>query len=184
VSDHSQLLVDLEATAEEAEPLARALLAWLVAEGIVEESASDCVLGEGAGHRPGPRCRHALAPHSADDPFLRLRTNGLALRTGRQVFDAGENGVELTCPSCQATFEPGEDWAKAVGAWYDGDDGTTFACPSCAKAQRLGDWRGPRPWGFGHLALEVWNWPPLSETFVRAVAERAKHRIVVVRRNL
>lgn len=102
--------------------------------------------------------------------------------TGRQVVTAMENGIELTCSVCHADFEPDQDaWGSACQAWFDGDDRATFACPICGNVESLRDWRGPCQWGFGYVSIEFWNWPPLSDAFVRAVSERLRHRTVLVR---
>lgn len=183
VSDSTQVVVDVEASEDDAVPLAREILAWLSAERIIEREPSDCILGEGEGYAPGPRWGAAVAA-PGDDAFLRLRTNGLRVRTGRQVFDAAGNGIELTCAGCGVTSEPGAEWFGAVGRWHEGDDGAAFTCPSCKVPRRLTDWRGPRPWGFGCLALEFWNWPPLSDSFIGVVGARLGHETVLVRAHL
>jgi len=183
MSDASQVIVDIEASEAEAARLAEEIRAWLAAQGVIAQGPSDCVLGEGEGYAPGPGYGVALVPGSVDE-FLRLRTNGLCLRAGRAVFDPGANGTELRCEACGVAFEPGDDWFDAVGAWAGGDDDASFACPDCQRTRRLAEWRGPWPWGFGNLGLEFWNWPPLSDAFVRAVGERLQHRVVVVRSHL
>jgi hypothetical protein len=184
MSDNSQAIVDVDAGADEAPRLADDLLAWLSAEGIVEAEPSDCILGEGQGHAPGPRFFVALETPSAAEGFLALASNGLRIATGRQVFDTGANGLELSCAACGWTFEPGPSWMDAVTEWQDGDDDAAFSCPSCNDEQRLAAWRGPWAWGFGHLGLEFWNWPALSAEFVRIVEQRLKHRTVLVRCHL
>ncbi len=69
-------------------------------------------------------------------------------------------------------------------AWYEGDDAVTFPCPDCGKPERLVDWAGEFPWGFGNLGFTFWNWPPLSASFVREVTELLGHRSVLVRGKL
>ncbi len=183
MSDNSQVIVDVEATEDQARHLAENIREWLVGSGIVQAVPSDCILGKGQGYAPGPRYQAALAPGWTHH-LLRLRLNGLSIEIGRQVVDAGGNGLELTCTGCGATFSPGSEWADAVGAWFDGDDNASFACPSCRAAHRLTDWRGPWQWGFGHLALRFWNWPPLAKSFLRDVEEQLRHRTILVRSHL
>jgi len=72
----------------------------------------------------------------------------------------------------------------AVADWHEGNNRAVFSCPSCNNSQRLADWRGPWAWGFGHLGLEFWNWPPLSNEFLRAVEQRLKHKTVLMRCHL
>jgi len=184
VSDHSQAIVDVEAKDHEAERLGERLRAWLVGREIVLPSLSDCVLGKGGGYAPGPCYTAVVAAGTANPTFLRLATNGLCIQLGRKVFDGGGNGIELTCATCAATFEPGPEWAESVGLWYEGDDGAAYRCPTCGGSQRLPEWRGPWPWGFGHLALQFWNWPPLSDGFLREVEQFSNHRTVLVRCHL
>ena len=183
MSDDAQVIVDIDASEAEATRLAEEVRAWLTAQGIIAQGPSDCVL-EGDGYEPGPRFGIAVEPGDLDGEFLRLATNGVCLRAGRGVFDPGSNGTELRCGACGVVFEPGDDWIDAVGAWASGDDEVTFACPACHRPERLAEWRGPWSWGFGNLGLEFWNWPPLSDAFVRAVGERLQHRVVLVRSHL
>lgn len=183
VSDNAQIIVDVDARAEEAVLLARALHEWLSGDGIIEPVPRDCMLGEGDGYAPGPRCGAAVEP-GMNHASQWSRAGGVGIRTGRQVFDAGGNGIELTCAGCAVTFEPGSEWIDAVARWHEGDDGAAYACPSCKMSRDLSEWRGPSPWGFGCLALEFWNWPPLSESFVSAVGARLGHQTVLVRAHL
>jgi hypothetical protein len=111
---------------------------------------------------------------------LEVSTNGLRIAVGRQFFHAGGNGIELTCGACGSTFEPGSGYMDAVADWLDGNDAAAYSCPSCDRSQRLTSWRGPFAWGFGNLGLEFWNWPPLSDSFVRSVERRLGHATVLV----
>jgi uncharacterized Zn-finger protein len=181
LSDHAQVIVDVEVSERDAKALAERLRAWLVEEGIIEPAPTEGDLEQGWGYTPGPHFRKALESGHVEEQFLDLGTNRVCFPTGRRVFDAGGNGIELACPFCGATFMPGPEWSDAVGAWYEGDDEASFPCPFCGKAERLAAWRGPWPWGFGCLASEFWNWPPLSAKFVEEVARRLAHRIVLVR---
>jgi hypothetical protein len=140
MSDNSQAIVDVEADADEAPRLAEEILAWLSAEGIVAPDRSDCILGEGQGHAPGPRFFGALESSSTADDFLTLASNGVRIATGRQVFDTGANGIELSCAECGSTFEPGPDWMDSVADWHDGNDDASFSCPSCKRSQRPALW--------------------------------------------
>jgi uncharacterized C2H2 Zn-finger protein len=181
MSDSSQAIVDVEVRGEGAERLAAAVRDWLVARRIVAPDATGSTLG-GEGHRPGPE--HRVATGSDDEDFLGLDVNGVEIAVGRRVFDAGADGIALRCDRCGHGFEPGDAWIEAVGAWAGGDDGATFACPRCGEARPLADWRGPWAWGLGELGIVFWNWPPLSERFVRALADVLGHRTVLVRSHL
>ena len=187
MSDHSQIIVDLDATPEDAPRLAHVVLTWLAEEGVVQrEPAPDSVLGDNDGHRPGPKFRKALEEPEDESAanFLDLGLNGLEIEVGRTVFHSGGNGTELRCEACEHEFDPGDKWGDAVDAWYEGDDEVTFPCPSCGEARRLPEWRGPWQWGFGNLGFQFWNWPPLSDEFIDAVSEKLGHRTVLVRMHL
>ena len=183
MSDHSQIIVDIEVGPREAKRLGKSVLDWLINEGIVEREGSDSAMS-GVGHRPGPRYRSVI---EEEDSFLELAVNGLELVTGRTVFDAGGNGLELQCSSCDYQVSSDEDvsaFVDVIDAWYEGDDQTTFKCPRCGQARLLRDWRGPWQWGFGNLGLQFWNWPPLKEEFIQAVTKKLGHQTVLVRMHL
>ncbi|MFJ7178051.1 hypothetical protein ACIQXA_16990 [Streptomyces massasporeus] len=55
MGDHFQTIVDLDASAADAERLAGRVVDWLVTEGIVLAERTDCVLGRSLGHPPAPR---------------------------------------------------------------------------------------------------------------------------------
>ncbi|MBZ4414994.1 hypothetical protein [Myxococcus sp. RHSTA-1-4] len=180
MGDSFQIIVDKDVSAEDAPRLAGQVREWLVARRIIEPELTDSALGS-PGHRPGAAHTEALkTPDSS--AFLGLATNGLAIDVGRTVFFT--IGGELTCRACGAQVEPEDEWTEAVDAWYEGDDGVMFACPECRQPERLTEWSGRFPWGFGKLGFKFWNWPPLSERFVQEVAEKLGHRIVVVRGKL
>jgi hypothetical protein len=182
LSDHAQIVVDIDVSAEQAPELANVVCAWLVGQQIIKQEESDSVLG-GAGHRPGINYLTAIQTDK-NQPFLDLVTNGVEIAVGRRVFDAGGNGIELQCDACGMSFEPDDSWSDAVGAWFDGDELANFACPSCGRQALLTAWRGPWPWGFGNLGVAFWNWPPLSDSFLHAITKKLGHRTVMVRQHL
>lgn len=182
MSDNAQIVVDTEVSAEQAPELANVVRTWLVGEQIIEQEESDSVLG-GAGHRPGISYRAAIQ-EDKDFDFLNLWTNGVKFSVGRQVFDAGGNGIELRCDACGVSFEPDDSWSDAAGAWFSGDDLVSFPCPSCSQQALLTEWRGPWQWGFGNLGVEFWNWLPLSDNFIQTMTRKLGHRTVVVRLHL
>jgi predicted RNA-binding Zn-ribbon protein involved in translation (DUF1610 family) len=140
---------------------------------------TDCVLRSGGlGDPPGQNLDAAV--EGATDTTRCLWTNGLAIVVGRTIFDGGQNGIELRCPRCGVTFEPEGDWVNAVDAWVNGDDAASYACPSCRWEQPLREWTGPWPWGFGHLGLEFWNWPPLKSEFIDQMSSLMPGRLRLV----
>ena len=57
MGDYFQNVVDVEATDEEAGPLGKRLLRWLIQSGIVVDTPSDNVLGAKLGYGPGRGAR-------------------------------------------------------------------------------------------------------------------------------
>ena len=131
LSNFAQIVVDTQVSAEQAPELANIVRAWLVGEQIIEQEESESVLS-GTGHRPGMNYRAAIKLDL--DTFLGVGgVNGVKFAVGRQVFDAGGNGIELECDACGVSFEPDDSWSDAVGAWFGGDDLVSFPCPSCGQ---------------------------------------------------
>lgn len=181
MGDSFQILVDRDASADEAPRLAAEVRDWLVARRIIEGGLTDSALGD-LGHRPGLGYRAAVAGPDEEPGFLSLLTNGLQIEVGRTVFHT--IGGELACRACGARFEPEDGWSEAVDDWYSGNDGAEFGCPNCGKPERLVDWNGEFPWGFGNLGFKFWNWPPLSGRFIQDMAEKLGHRMLLVRGHL
>jgi len=186
VSDSAQILVAIDCPADAAARYAEAVLEWLVERRVVGRERTDCVLGgDGRGHPPGPNLRAAVDGDADDADVTRgLWTNGLAIVVRRTIFDGGENPIELRCPRCEATFEPRDDWYEAVDSWAAGNDAACYSCPSCGLEQPLREWTGAWPWGFAHLGLEFWNWPPLKPGFVDQVSSLVNGRLRLVRQQL
>lgn len=182
MGDSFQTIVDIDATADSAPDLAAAAVGWLVERGILLGTTTDCVLGAGSGHAPGPRYAGAV---TETDPHLHtLRTNGLEVTTGRTIFRSSE-ADHITCPHCATTTRltdgtgsPNDAWGsvlETIDTWYTGGAGA-HPCPACGRTAGLNDWRWSPPWGFGFLGLTFWNWPPLTDDFAAAVAGVLGHR--------
>ncbi len=178
MGDSYQIIVDRDISADEALGLAERTRDWLVERGIIQSTLSDCILG-GPGYRPGP----AYAETLEDPSNLSFRNSGgLRFNVGHRIVFHAVSG-EVTCRFCGARVdlvEHGDTWVEAVDAWYAGDDAVAFTCPACGRSERLTEWTGRWPWGFGNLGLEFWNWTPLSERFVREVTEKLRHRTTLV----
>ncbi|WP_405568696.1 hypothetical protein OG418_28790 [Streptomyces phaeochromogenes] len=187
MGDHFQTVVDVDATADEAQVLAARVVEWLVAEGIVLGGRTDCVLGQPLGHPPGPNWRRAVEESPDWDPW-----DGLAVHTERTVFDSGQGGPEsVTCPRCETTTplsgetydedyevsreaEPDNGawprFAAAMGTWHE-TGAATVDCPACARPVALTDWIWEDDhYAFGHLGLEFWNWPELRPDFIQEIS--------------
>jgi hypothetical protein len=185
VGDYFQNIVDVEATDEEAGPLGERLQRWLLESGIVVDTPADNVLGYG----PGPRYMAAVT--APDESMLRLRTNGLHLIDGRNIYHCGQEGVgPVVCPWCgqrdvlqnPETYRMNDRWDHLSGAfdrWLDGGDGE-LDCLHCQRVVGLKQWRWEEPaFAFGSLGVCIWNWAPLADAFVAEVAQVLNHRVVV-----
>ncbi|MEU8802836.1 hypothetical protein [Spirillospora sp. NPDC048819] len=192
MGDYFQTLVDVQAGPDEAERLARDVLDWLVASGVVAAGRTDCVLGADLGHPPGPRA-DAVLDGEGYPSWRDLWTNGLDIATGRSVFDAGQGEPSaVSCPHCATTIElvdegyelvreAWEPFGEAMTEWSEGRDGI-IACPACTRAVEPAAWRWADDYfAFGHLGFTFWNWPPLRPEFVAEFTRRlAGHRTVLL----
>lgn len=176
VGDHFQVVAFPDVSAGEASVLAQALIANLVARGVVLPEPSRDELAPG--YPPGPNAHQHV--QAAFNTTRELLHNGLEVETKRRVFHAGQSGIELACGSCGTEFEPGATFGDQVQKWFDGDDDVSLACPKCGHRDSLPSWDGPSPWAFGCLGLTFWNWPPLLTEFIRSLADAIGHRARVV----
>lgn len=198
MSDHAEILVAIDCAADAAAAVGETALAWLIEEGIVRRDLIDSVLGgDDRGYPPGPNMEAAVEHELVEFPastgifltaaeFTRAgrAINGLEVVVGRTVFDAGGYGIELECPACGHTFEPGYNWYEVIDAWWEGDDDAPYACPSCGFSQPVREWDGPWPWGLGYLGFTFWNWPPLRQEFVRQLHSVIRGRLRLVKRRI
>jgi hypothetical protein len=146
VGDRFQTIVDLDATEADAESLARRVVEWLVAEGVVLAERTQCVLGQPLGHPPGPHWERAVTDDWDLEPW-----DGLAVHTRRTAFTSGADmpGAAV-CPHCaSATRLDGESrthFSTAMRTWHD-TGAATVGCPACARTVALPDWRWDEaPW--------------------------------------
>ncbi|WP_425245866.1 hypothetical protein [Streptomyces sp. NEAU-NA10] len=173
MGDTFQAIADRDATPQEAPRLARAVVDWLVAEGIVlAEAEPGWGLGEHPAHPPGPNW------HKAVDNARWGAPEGVAVHTERHVFWSNYNSagpVPVSCPYC-GTGVPDRSSASsllsaAMDEWYK--TGTAdVECPACARTVPLPAWNWTNDHlAFVHLGFTFWNWPWLSEEFRARVAE-------------
>jgi hypothetical protein len=200
MGDNFEVVVDVEATLDEAPRLGRTMIAWLTVEGIIDASPTDDRDVWGAGHYLPGRNRQLTAA-LADDPYTRAfaqsRLGRLEVTTGRAVFYPiqGEPGPAV-CPLCgysvalmdPETGEMTDDWqlfGNALADWHDGGPGTV-TCPNNGSAIAINEWQwqGNWPIAVGHLGLTFWNWPLLHPNFVGRIGDRLGHRVVTTRGKL
>lgn len=177
MSEHSQAIVDLDATGDEVERIAAGIRSWLLAEGVVVVNASRDELWHPSELAPGPSW--SLITDDPLDTFLTLANNGVDLVVERRVFDSGENFTPPPCPTCGQKIAEG-DYIDKIGSWLAGPE-PLITCPTCRASHRIGDWRSRWAFAVGHFGLEFNNWPMLSEPFLAEVARRlTPHRTAVV----
>jgi hypothetical protein len=163
------MLVDVEATADEAEQLSCAVLDRFRDVGLIAGTLTrECALG-GEGYPPGPAIPDLYALEGDEGPFWQLITSGVEPRVGRDFNEWALGPVceGFTCSTCRAEIEPfsdemGDSVAKAVAAWIDQTGSILVTCPRCGSTRPITEWECKPPLGFGNLAFRFWNWPPLD----------------------
>ena len=178
MGDYFQSIVDGEATESESSRLGDLICDWLIDEGIISALASDCVLGSDSGYPPGPN--HKKVTYEYDEHFLALLTNGLSIITKRYVYHSGQGGTKLVCRACGARQKPNDEWSHAIDEWYKGNGKGLLACSHCGNVEAINHWKHNPNWGFGNLGFTFWNWPPLTDEFVKQFGENLGHRIIFV----
>ncbi|WP_137992496.1 hypothetical protein [Streptomyces vilmorinianum] len=188
MGSHFQTVVDLDATAEDAPALAARALDWLVAQGIVRDERTDCVLGAPLGHPPGPRWASAVAVEDWEPG------GGLRIEVGRTVFHGGQGDAQYAvCPHCATrTRFCTEDWEyiedgarepfdRAISAWHD-TGAAAVTRTHCGRDGDLTAWAWADDfYAFGHLGFEFWDWDEFDPRFLDAFGTAlGGHRVVRV----
>lgn len=176
MGDWSWTIVDVEVTAADAAMAGERAVRALITRRVVleEQDRSGGALLWPPGSASGSTTR------SGERPVAGVLHTGIELVTGRTVFDTGGNGVELACGACKGSLEPDDRYFEQVGEWHEGDDHVIYACPLCGSQTRLVDWDGPFAFALGNLGIRLWNWPRLSDEFVREMSSVLGHRIRLV----
>jgi hypothetical protein len=198
MSDGYQMLCFDTIKEQQAQHVTDATLSWMKEAGFIASTTEYCVYdGDGHGYRPGPnwvsivddtrRWRGLVRSDDFIDSnpppgarpyklanFLELTRNGVHARVGREVCGAGENVSAFTggiCPSCKNESGLNVEIGELAADWHFGAE-VTVECSRCGSASRLEDWDFQPFWAFAEAALTFWNWPPLSEPFVRDLARQ------------
>ncbi|HEV7693269.1 MAG TPA: hypothetical protein VGO52_20715 [Hyphomonadaceae bacterium] len=181
--------------ASEAPTLVANAVSWMIAQGYIGEAQKEFEWSDDLSHPPGPNWRDIvddarrwrglintrdlnLTPPPGARPydmaqFLETRPNGVKASAERMVCDAGENwtGFEFgICPACDQEVGLDAQVNDCCAPWFEGE-ACTLTCPSCGAVSRLEDWDLQPFWAFSNAALLFWNWPALSEAFVRNLAD-------------
>ena len=180
MADYFQTVIDTQARPDEADHLARHIVAFLSGKGIIAANPD-----EEGGYS---RAEHALdiadaasrLPHETIPPVY----SHLQVMIGRATHAADMSSTErprTACPSCGRMLEdPDELWRAAEQAWLDGDDASPLECPACGAGAPVAAWRYDARYGFGHLAFRFWNWPPLRADFLEELRRELGHSVALV----
>ena len=177
MGDDTEKLVAEEVPAGEAPTLAEKLVDWLISREIIQPEKTDSVLGsEEGGYPPGPNWSEAVDDWNRSPG--ELRTNGLEVITERRVFYA--RALDVYCPACDTEQFDRPEVMETVGEWHEGNDDASIVCRECEQEVPLEDWEFDPPWAFGHLGLVFYNWPALSEAFIRACEDQLGYELTRV----
>ena len=169
-------VVDLEASLEEAPALARRVIRKLCLQGIIlPRPQVHEYLGEGPRYATGPNVDRA-ADHNDCFPC------GLDVIIRREVFTAGENGLNaLCCPGCGHRHSADDlDWPPAIGEWYEQRGPGSLSCVRCGLSASVALWQFDPTWGFGNLAFQFSEWL-LKREFVEELSRLLGHRVAWVK---
>jgi hypothetical protein len=185
MGDTFQTIIDATVRPDDADHLARHVVAFLAGKGIIQAAPS-----EEGGYPRGPRALEISDPaglrpaHETIPPVY----SHLQVIIGRATHagDMSETRPpEASCPSCRRTLDdPDDEWSAAVQAWLAGDSDSSLVCPSCGKAAPVDAWGYASRFGFGNLAFRFWNWPPFRESFLEELRNELGHPVAIVRGKL
>lgn len=182
MGDYFQTIVDTEATEAEAPQLAERIVAWLVAEGMVEPDLVEGWTLGGPGRKALPGAVAAVEEKSTFDE----RWGGLEVVAGkRMAFDSGQATLPeaARCPQCREETEfVDEDWEEDAEAWQPFSEGLyewqnggegAVACGHCDRETSVNRWL----WSHeslvpGCLGFTFWSWPELTPSFREEFARR------------
>ena len=178
MGDLFQTIVATRVSPEHAQHLRGTILQFLISLGVVDPEISDCILGEGEGHRPGPN--HSVAMAEADPYLPRLATNGVVVEIGRVIALDPQGETVWRCAACNTASVLDEVVSQAISAWYDGDDDAAVTCSNCLSDTPLVHLASQPPMAFGNLAITFWNWPTLKTEFLRSLERTIGSSITLV----
>lgn len=165
---------------EEVAKIAADALAWLVAEGVVEEKADDSGLGHPAAHRPGVNAASVvLAQKAGVVDFRTLRTNGMEIHCeGWSLLSSNDEMPSFACPSCDAAIDADEVLPLLGGLAAPAAAAPEIACPKCGKLSPLAG-LSVENGALSNLSFHFWNWWPLLPAFVQRLEKQCGASLVV-----
>ncbi|HVE42117.1 MAG TPA: hypothetical protein VNM14_19640 [Planctomycetota bacterium] len=187
MADTFQTIIDTGVRPDDADHLARHVVAFLAERGVIAANPS-----EEGGYARGPRALEiaeatdSRPAHEAIPPSY----SHLQIIIGRATHsnDMSEaRAPKADCPECGAMYpddDPDESWEAACQAWLAGDDDSYLACPICQVGGPVASWKYGSAFAFGNLAFRFWNWPPFRESFLREIRSELGHPVAIVRGKL
>jgi hypothetical protein len=175
MSTSIDIVVDVEATSDEAPELAQRVVDELIRRGVILSTAQRRdYLAVGPRYATGPQVA-TVAFHNDCYPC------GLDIEIGRKVYDAGDNGLNyISCPKCGHHYDlETEGWAAAIGEWANNQGPGDLLCTNCQKSTPVVSWRFDPVFGFGELAFRFSEWF-LKEEFVQELSRLLGHRVTWV----
>lgn len=185
MGDYFQTIVDTQAAIDQADHLARHVVAWLAEKGVVKATPS-----EEGGYDRGPKAKDialdALSTRGHEEiPPVHTHLQVLIGRMTHSEDLSEYHEPGAGCPACRKPLEdPDGDWQAATQAWLGGDDDAALRCGACGKESPVVTWVYDGHFGYGNLAFRFWNWPPLSPSFLEALRQELKHPLVLVKGKL
>jgi len=147
--------------------ISKKIFYYLHTNQIIEADSKYLAMPEQTSYSPGERWLDAT--ESSDKTFLGLDLNTVRIESGRAVFSA--NGVdEIKCPNCQFNIVDLE-WGTLIEEWVNESGGDKLPCPNCETVNSISDFVFSPSWAFGNAAVSFWNWPSLSEKFLKSFSD-------------
>lgn len=182
MADLFQTIVDTQAAPDQADHLARHIVAWLAGKGIVKPNPS-----EEGGYDRGPNATDiglpTLAPPEGRESIPPVHRH-LQVLIGRMTHPQSLSEFHeprAGCPACGKGADPDEGgWLAANQDWISGDDDAALRCDACGRESPVVAWVYDNRYAYGHLAFRFWNWPPLKTSFLDDIRRELGHSIVVV----
>lgn len=180
MSDHSIAIVPKKSVYYDNKTKAEEILEWLISRDIVKPELSDCIMSLEGGYGVSEGAKQIVS-FPDDLPFF-LTTNGLEIITDKEVFHAGESGMDqCICPNC------GEDIAQKewifIEEWFN-EDKDKSVCPLCNVLVDIHELKIKPQWGFSNLGFKFWNWPDFKPAFIEEFQNRLKCEVVVVNQHI
>ncbi len=139
------------------------VIKYLVSQEIISSEQTDSVLGSDLGYPPAKN--YGLVMQEGNEYLLELRTNGLGIKTGRNVYYA--DGIyALNCPNCKSDMLE-TDWSAALDEWMSESPNDQVVCPECNQFHSVSELVFSPNWGFGEIGFTFWNWGrPFNQIFI------------------